>query len=87
MSRRLRVCPVFTRVVPKDEPANFPGEAEFQTKFAGLTDAVLGPGVACALADDILRLDQLDGITDVMRQRQSRSRHVPASGITLRAAE
>lgn len=78
---------VFTRivVVPKGEPANFPTQAEFRAKFAGLADAVLGADAASALADDVLRLDRLDGIVDLMRR--TRPRHVPAPGTTLRAAE
>jgi 2-methylcitrate dehydratase PrpD len=59
----------FTRtvIVPKGEPANFPSETEFRAKFAGLTEAVLGPEASARLAHDILRLDRLGAAADILR--------------------
>lgn len=52
---------VFVRkvIVPKGEPDNFPDEAAFRAKFAGLTGVVLGTAASEALARDILQLDTL----------------------------
>ena len=60
---------VFSRIVivPKGEPANFPDEAAFHAKFAGLTDEILGPAWSEALASDILRLDQLPEAAALLR--------------------
>ena len=51
----------FTRtvIIPRGEPENFPDDATFRAKFSGLTEAVLGAGPSDALANDIMRLDQL----------------------------
>jgi 2-methylcitrate dehydratase PrpD len=55
-------------VVPKGEPSNFPTEAELLAKFAGLSDAVLGAGPAAALAEEVLRLDQLNEAASLLRR-------------------
>lgn len=55
-------------VVPKGEPANFPAEAELRAKFAGLADAVLGAGPAAALAEEVLRLEQLNEAASLLRR-------------------
>ena len=57
-----------TVVVPRGEPANFPDEAAFRAKFAGLADAVLGAAEASALADEVLRLDRLNDATGLLRR-------------------
>jgi len=61
---------VFTRtvIVPRGEPANFPDEAAFRAKFAGLACAVLGDAGARALADDVLRLDRLPEAAALLRR-------------------
>ncbi len=71
---------VFTRtvIVPRGEPANFPDEAAFRAKFAGLADTVLGEAGARALADDVLRLDQLPEAASLLRR--------PRASATLAAA-
>jgi 2-methylcitrate dehydratase PrpD len=51
---------VKTVVVPKGEPGNFLTEDELRLKFAQLTDPVLGPAVANALAAKVLQFDRLD---------------------------
>ncbi len=72
---------VFTRtvVVPRGEPTNFPDEAAFRAKFAGLTDAVLGEAGTRALASDILRLDQLSEGAALLR------RAAPSQPMTIAA--
>ena len=52
-----------TVVVPRGEPANFPDEAAFRAKFAGLADDVLGAAAASGLADEVLRMDRLNDAT------------------------
>ncbi len=61
---------VYTRtvIVPRGEPANFPDEAAFRAKFAGLACAVLGDAGARALADDVLRLDRLPEAAALLRR-------------------
>jgi 2-methylcitrate dehydratase PrpD len=61
---------VFTRtvIVPRGEPANFPDEAAFRAKFAGLACAVLGDAGARALADDVLGLDRLPEAAALLRR-------------------
>ncbi len=61
---------VFTRtvIVPRGEPANFPDEAAFRAKFAGLACAVLGDAGARALTDDVLRLDRLPEAAALLRR-------------------
>jgi 2-methylcitrate dehydratase PrpD len=60
-------CFVRTVIVPKGEPGNFLSEAELRTKFAGLTEAVLGVGRSAALADAVLRIDTTADISSLMR--------------------
>lgn len=55
-------------VVPKGEPSNFLTEAELRTKFAGLTDAVLGAERAAQLADAVLGIDAAANVASLMRQ-------------------
>lgn len=55
-------------VVPKGEPSNFLSENELRAKFAGLTDAVLGPDRAGALASAVLAIDATADISTLMRQ-------------------
>ncbi len=66
---------VFTRlvVVPRGEPANFPDEAAFRAKFAGLTHAVMGEAAAEALAADVLRLDALPEAAALLRGARGRA--------------
>jgi 2-methylcitrate dehydratase PrpD len=54
-------------VVPKGEPSNFLTEAELRAKFAGLTDAVLGPERAAKLADAVLGIDTTNDIAGLTR--------------------
>jgi 2-methylcitrate dehydratase PrpD len=54
-------------VVPKGEAANFLSEAELRAKFAGLSDAVLGPERAAQLADAVLSLDRAPDVNGLMR--------------------
>ena len=54
-------------VVPKGEPGNFLSESELQEKFAGLTDAMLGPDRAAALARAVLAIDTTPDIAMLMR--------------------
>ena len=60
---------VFTRkvVVPKGEPENFLTAGELRTKFAGLTDAVLGADRAALLADAVLAIDTTPNLASLMR--------------------
>ncbi len=63
---------VFTRtvIVPKGEPSNFPSAAELRAKFDGLAEAVLGVPEAAALADQVLRLDELPEGASILLPRQ-----------------
>ncbi len=63
---------VFTRTVtvPKGEPSNFPSAAELRAKFDGLAEAVLGVQDAAALADQVLRLDELPEGASILLPRQ-----------------
>ncbi len=54
-------------VVPKGEPTNFLTENELRSKFAGLTDAVLGEERAAKLADAVLGIDTTNDIAGLMR--------------------
>ena len=54
-------------VVPKGEPTNFLTEAELRTKFAGLTEAVLGTERAARLADAVLAIDATADVASLMR--------------------
>jgi 2-methylcitrate dehydratase PrpD len=53
--------------VPKGEPGNFLTEAELRSKFAGLTDAVLGAERAARLADAVLAIGTTADISSLMR--------------------
>jgi len=63
---------VFTRtvIVPQGEPSNFPSAAELRTKFDRLAEAVLGVQEAAALADEVLRLDELTDGASILQSRQ-----------------
>jgi 2-methylcitrate dehydratase PrpD len=54
-------------VVPKGEPSNFLSENELRSKFAGLTDAILGAERAAALANAVLAIDTTADISSLMR--------------------
>lgn len=54
-------------VVPKGEPSNFLTEAELKAKFFGLTNNVLGPDRASALADAVLAINTTADISALMR--------------------
>lgn len=54
-------------VVPKGEPGNLLSEQELGAKFAGLTDAVLGPDRAAALARAVLAIDTTTEVSSLMR--------------------
>jgi 2-methylcitrate dehydratase PrpD len=54
-------------VVPKGEPANFLSEGELRSKFAGLTDAILGAERAAALAGAVLAIDTTADVSSLMR--------------------
>lgn len=54
-------------VVPKGEPANFLTEAELRAKFAGLAEAVIGPGRTARLADAVLGLEAAPDVNGLMR--------------------
>ena len=54
-------------VVPKGEPTNFLTENELRSKFAGLTDAVLGEERSAKLADAVLAIDTTNDIAGLMR--------------------
>ncbi len=56
-----------TVVVPKGEPTNFLTENELRSKFAGLTDAVLGEERSAKLADAVLAIDTTNDIAGLMR--------------------
>jgi hypothetical protein len=53
--------------VPKGEPSNFLTEMELKTKFFGLTNSVLGPDRASALAASVLAIDTTADISALMR--------------------
>ena len=57
-------------VVPKGEPANFLTEAELRTKFAGLTEAVLGRARSAALADAVLQIDRARNVSGLAQAAQ-----------------
>jgi hypothetical protein len=54
--------------VPKGEPSNFLTEVELRAKFSGLTNAILGPGRASALAETVLAIDTTSDVSTLMRQ-------------------
>ncbi|MEO7520810.1 MAG: MmgE/PrpD family protein [Gemmatimonas sp.] len=54
---------VKTVVVPKGEPGNFLSEAELRGKFAGLTNAILGPERAAALASAVLNIEKSNDVS------------------------
>jgi 2-methylcitrate dehydratase PrpD len=54
-----------TVVVPKGEPSNFLTEAELRGKFAGLTNGILGPGRAAALASAVLDIGQCEDVSSL----------------------
>ena len=54
-------------VVPKGEPSNFLTEAELKAKFFGLTNSVLGPDRASALAEAVLAIDTAADISGLTR--------------------
>ena len=54
-------------VVPKGEPSNFLTEVELKAKFFGLTNTVLGPDRATALADAVLALDTTADVSGLVR--------------------
>ena len=54
-------------VVPKGEPSNFLSEAELRSKFAGLTDAVLGADRSTVLASAVLGIDRASDVSAIMR--------------------
>jgi 2-methylcitrate dehydratase PrpD len=58
---------VKTVIVPKGEPGNFLGEAELRGKFAGLTEAILGPESSAALASALLDIDRTADVFSLTR--------------------
>ncbi|MFC3123651.1 MmgE/PrpD family protein [Pseudoroseomonas globiformis] len=60
-------------IVPKGEPSNFLSEAELRGKFGSLARPSLAER-SDALADAILRLDQLPGLEDLLRHARPLSR-------------
>jgi 2-methylcitrate dehydratase PrpD len=58
---------VKTVIVPKGEPGNFLGEAELRGKFAGLTEAILGPESSAALASALLDIDRTADVSSLTR--------------------
>jgi 2-methylcitrate dehydratase PrpD len=54
-------------VVPKGEPSNFLTEAELKAKFFGLTNTVLGPNRASALAQSVLAIDTSTDVSGLTR--------------------
>jgi 2-methylcitrate dehydratase PrpD len=54
-------------VVPKGEPSNFLTEVELKAKFFGLTNSVLGPERASALAEAVLGINTVTDIASLMR--------------------
>jgi 2-methylcitrate dehydratase PrpD len=56
-----------TVIVARGEPENFLDAAALRTKFASLTDGVLGAEAAAALADALLAIDRSAGIGTLLR--------------------
>ncbi|MDE2333356.1 MAG: MmgE/PrpD family protein [Rhodospirillales bacterium] len=56
-----------TVTVPRGEPANFLSEADLRTKFAGLTESVLGAERTARLADAVLAIDRTADVAGLMR--------------------
>jgi 2-methylcitrate dehydratase PrpD len=54
-------------VVPKGEPSNFLTESELKAKFFGLTNAVVGPDRASALAEAALSIDTAADVSGLAR--------------------
>jgi 2-methylcitrate dehydratase PrpD len=54
-------------VVPKGEPSNFLTEAELKAKFFGLTNEILGPDRASALAAAVLAIDTATDVSGLAR--------------------
>ena len=76
---------VRTVMVPKGEPANFPSEAEFRAKFAGLVDGVIGADAGHELAEAVLRFDESADLGELFRLARPATQHAPGS--RLEAAE
>jgi hypothetical protein len=53
--------------VPKGEPSNFLTEGELKGKFFGLTNSLLGPDRASALADAVLAIDTAADVSGLTR--------------------